>query len=157
MRRSDKEIKDKNIIQWILKEAQVCRIALCNDNKPYIIPMNFGFKDNYIYLHSAGGGKKIDILNKNNNVCFEVDIENELVISEIACNWGMKYYSVIGSGKAYFIEDINEKENVLNIIMQKYSEENLKSFEYSEKSLNKTVIIKIELTEIIGKKIRILK
>lgn len=69
----------------------------------------------------------------------------------------MKYYSVIGSGKAYFIEDINEKENVLNIIMQKYSEENLKSFEYSEKSLNKTVIIKIELTEIIGKKIRILK
>lgn len=81
-----------------------------------------------------------------------MDIENELVISEIACNWGMKYYSVIGSGKAYFIEDINEKENVLNIIMQKYSEENLKSFEYSEKSLNKTVIIKVELTEIIGKK-----
>lgn len=58
MRRSDKEIKDKNIIQWILKEAQVCRIALCNDNKPYIIPMNFGFKDNYIYLHSAAEGKK---------------------------------------------------------------------------------------------------
>lgn len=152
MRRSDKEIKDKETIQWILKEAQVCRIALCDDNKPYIVPMSFGFKDNCIHLHSAAKGKKMDILNKNNNVCFEVDIENEIVKSESACNWGMKYYSVIGSGKAYFIEDTAEKKKALDIIMQKYSENDIKSFEYSEKSLNKTTIIKIELTEITGKK-----
>lgn len=152
MRRSDKEIKDKNTIQWILKEAQVCRIALCNDNKPYIVPMNFGFDDNYIYLHSASEGKKIDILNKNNNVCFEVDIQNELVKSEIACNWGMKYYSVIGSGKSYFIEDNNEKKKVLNSIIQKYSENDAKSIEYSKTALNKTVIIKVEISEITGKK-----
>lgn len=152
MRRSDKELKDKDTIQWILKEAQVCRIALCDDNKPYIVPMSFGFKDNYIYLHSASEGKKIDILNKNSNVCFEVDIQNELVKSEIACNWGMKYYSVIGSGKAYFVEDMDEKRKILDIIMQKYDKTDLKSFEYSEKSLNKTLVIKVELTEITGKK-----
>lgn len=64
MRRSDKEIKDKSTIESILNEAQVCRIALCNDNKPYIVPMNFGFKDNYIYIHSACEGHKIDIIKK---------------------------------------------------------------------------------------------
>jgi uncharacterized protein len=152
MRRSDKEIKDTETIQWILKEAQVCRIALCDNDKPYIVPMNFGFDDNYIYLHSTSEGKKIGILNKNNNVCFEVDIQNELVKSEIACNWGMKYYSMIGSGKAYFIEDNNEKEKALNIIMQKYSENDAKSFEYSETALNKTTIIKVKISEITGKK-----
>lgn len=152
MRRSDKEIKDKETIQWILKEALVCRIALCHDNKPYIVPMNFGFKDNCLYLHSAAEGRKIGILQENNNVCFEIDIKNEIIKSEIACNWGMKYYSVIGFGKANFIEDIEEKKKSLDIIMRKYSENNNKSFEYSKSALDKTIVIKIELTEITGKK-----
>ncbi len=152
MRRSDKEIKDINIIEGILREAQVCRIALCDDNKPYIVPMNFGFKDNYLYLHSAAEGRKMDILSKNRNICFEVDIQNELIKSDNACNWGMKYYSVIGFGKAIFIEDINEKREALNIIMQKYNENDAKSFEYSEITLNKTAVIKVEITEITGKK-----
>jgi hypothetical protein len=64
MRRSDKKIKHKRIIEWILKEAQVCRIAVCNDNKPYIVPMNFAYNDNCLYLHSACEGMKIDILRK---------------------------------------------------------------------------------------------
>jgi nitroimidazol reductase NimA-like FMN-containing flavoprotein (pyridoxamine 5'-phosphate oxidase superfamily) len=114
--------------------------------------MNFGFKDNCLYLHSAVEGRKIDILKENNNICFEVDIENEIIESEIACNWGMKYYSVIGSGKAYFIEDTEEKEKVLDIIMQKYSANDAKSFEYSPSALANTTVINVKLTEITGKK-----
>lgn len=152
MRRSDKKIKDKEIIDWILKEAQVCRIALCNDDKPYIVPMNFGFRDNCLYLHSSSEGQKMDILSKNRNICFEVDIKSELVKSDSACNWGMKYYSVIGFGKTNFIGNINEKKEILDIIMQKYSKNYPKSFKYSENTLNKTAVIKVEITEITGKK-----
>ena len=65
MRRSDKEIKDSESIQKILKEADVCRIALADGNKPDMIPMNFGYKNNTLYLHSATEGLKIDILRKN--------------------------------------------------------------------------------------------
>ena len=151
MRRRDKEIKDKKTIQWILKEALVCRIALCQDNKPYIIPMNFGFKDKCLYLHSAAEGRKIDILKENKNICFEMDIKTQIVKSENACSWGMKYYSVIGSGKALFIEDKSEKKKILDIIMQKYSENDTKSFEYSKSALDKTTVIKVEITEITGK------
>ena len=152
MRRNDKEIKDLGIIEEILKEAQVCRIALCDNDKPYIIPMNFGFKDNYLYIHSASEGRKIDIINKNNNICFEVDIKEEIIKAEDACNWGMKYYSVIGSGKAEFIEDIKGKKDALDIIMQKYSGNNARKFKYSLQALKKTVVIKVNITEITGKK-----
>ncbi|MBI5679715.1 MAG: pyridoxamine 5'-phosphate oxidase family protein [Methanobacterium sp.] len=152
MRRNDKEIKDKSTIERILNDAQVCRIALCNDNKPYIVPMNFGFKDNYIYIHSACEGRKIDIIKENNNVCFEVDIKHELVKSDKTCNWGMKYYSVIGFGKARFINDNNKKKEILNIIMQKYSENTQKTFEYSDSTLNKTALIQIKIEHITGKK-----
>ena len=152
MRRSDKEIKDKDTIERILKEAQVCRIALCDNNKPYIVPMNFGFKDSCLYLHSATEGRKIDIINENNEVCFEVDIEDAIVKSESTCNWGMKYYSVIGFGKAKLIDDINEKKKSLDIIIQKYSENDDKSFDYSQSALDKTVVIKVEIKELSGKK-----
>ena len=152
MRRYNKEIKDKDIIEWILKKALICRIALSEDNKPYIVPMNFGFKDNFLFLHSATEGLKIDILNKNNNICFEVDIEIEIVKSNNACNWGMKYYSIIGFGKASFINDIQEKRRALDIIVEKYCGNNSKLVEYSKNSLNKTAIIKVKISEITGKK-----
>lgn len=152
MRRKDKEIKDMDTIESILKEAQVCRIALCDNDNPYIVPMNFGFKDNCIYIHSACKGRKIDIINKNKNICFEVDIKEKIVKSEITCNWGMKYYSVIGSGKAEFIENIEGKREAFDIIMQKYSVNDSESYEYSETTLNKTAVIKIEINEITGKK-----
>ena len=152
MRRYNKEIKDKDIIEWILKKALICRIALSEDNKPYIVPMNFGFKDNFLFLHSATEGLKIDILNKNNNICFEMDIDTELIKSETACNWGMKYYSIIGFGKASFINDIQEKRRALDIIVEKYCGNNSKLVEYSKNSLNKTAIIKVKISEITGKK-----
>ena len=152
MRRTEKEIKDKDIIEWILKEAQVCRIALCDNNKPYIVPMNFVFKDNYLYLHSANEGKKMAILNRNRNICFEVDIKKELITSEKVCNCGMKYYSVIGSGKAKIIEDKNKKKKILDNIIQKYTKNYHKSFKYPENTLKKTAVIKVKLTELTGKK-----
>ena len=152
MRRNDKEIKDKKCMEQILKKATVCRIALCDKNKPYIVPMNFGFNDKFIYLHSAHEGRKIDLIRKNNNICFETDIVTEVISSDNACSWGMKYYSVIGSGKAHFIEDSNEKVNALDTIMQKYSHNSHKSFEYSKEALDKTAVIKVEVESLTGKK-----
>lgn len=150
MRRSDKEIKDLDVIKSIMEEAIDCRIGLCEDNKPYIVPMNFGYKDNCLYIHSALEGKKINILKKNNNICFEVDIKNELVKSGNPCNWSMKYLSVIGYGKAHFIEDLNEKALGLNIIMQKYTGK--EDFHFPEAALSKVAVMKVEIEEITGKK-----
>lgn len=150
VRRKDKQITDIETLNWIMNEAMVCRIAVCEDNKPYIIPMNFGYKDNCLYLHTGLIGKKIEILKKNNEICFEVDVKNELVKAESPCNWTMKYYSVIGSGKATFVEDLNEKIAIMNIIMEKYSGRS--DFQFPESALSSLAIIKITLEEITGKK-----
>ena len=70
MRRKDKEIIDKELIEEILERNRICRIGFVDGERPYIIPMNYGYKDNNLYVHSALEGKKIDILNINNNVTF---------------------------------------------------------------------------------------
>jgi hypothetical protein len=148
MRRKDKEIKDIAAIEDILSKALVCRLGLCENNQPYVVPLCFGYKDNTLYLHCAGQGKKLDIIRKNNNVCFELDIDLELVKDEQPCNWGMKYKSIVGFGKAIFIEDADLKCKALNIIMQHFSG---KAFEYPEQAVKNTTIIKVEIENMTGK------
>lgn len=103
MRRKEKEMTEKSEIQAVIYKSLVCRLGLSDNNIPYIVPMCFGYQDNNIFVHSSMTGEKINILKKNNNVCFEFDINAEPVEAENACNWGMKYQSVIGFGKACFL------------------------------------------------------
>ena len=148
MRRKDKEIADRAEMESIIRESTICRLALADNEQPYIVPLSFGYKDNALYFHSAAEGKKIDILRKNKNVCFEFDVGSEIKTGKTACEWGMKYRSVIGFGNASFLEDPDSKQAALVIIMQQYSDG---SFAYSEKILKKTLVIKVEITHMTGK------
>ncbi|MCX8131737.1 MAG: pyridoxamine 5'-phosphate oxidase family protein [Clostridia bacterium] len=150
LRRKDKEIKEKAEIEEILRQTDVCRIALCEGNQPYIVPMNFGYKDGVVYLHSAKEGKKIDIIRENGNVCFEVEAGAELVTNDKPCSWTYRYRSVIGFGKARVLEGYEEKVNGLNIIMNHYTGKS--DFEFGQEAVNAIVIIRIDIEEITGKK-----
>jgi len=148
MRRREQEITDKSVIESILERATVCRIGLCDQDTPYVVPVVFGYKDNRLYFHSAREGKKIAILKRNNRVCFEVDIAQELVPSEAPCKWSVKYLSVIGFGKAFFVNGAREKREALNIIMEHYSR---RSYEYPAEAIAEVTIIRVEIDTMTGK------
>ena len=150
MRRDDKEIKSKKDIEWILQKAEILRISFSEDNQPYLVPMNFAYHDNCIYLHSAPEGRKIDILKNNDRVCFEVDIQTQIVKDSQPCNWSMRYFSVIGFGIAHFVDEIEDKKDALDTLMKRYSSQS--SFEYSEADLEGVAVIKIEIDQLTGKK-----
>ncbi len=149
MRREDKEIKDIKEIESIIKKSNVCRIALSENNSPYIVPVCFGYKDNCLYFHSANAGKKIDIIRENNKICFEFDNYSGLMLSENPCDWDIKYLSVIGYGKASIIDDFDEKIKALNIITEHYSDS---SYEFQQKFIDAVTIIKVEIENITGKR-----
>jgi hypothetical protein len=79
MRRREKEIRDKNEMEAIIRSSSVCRLALSRDNVPYIVPLCFGYQENALYFHTARDDEKLRILEKNRNVCFEFDIDQEIV------------------------------------------------------------------------------
>ena len=150
MRRADKEIKDYQEIAAIMKKAIVCRISLIDGDCPYIVPVNFAVHENHLYFHSAREGKKINILRKNNKVCFEMDVSTEIIKGKEPCFWGMKYLSVIGFGQAFFIEKSNEKKKALDLLMEKYAGGGI--FSYHEEALRKVFVIDIKIEKISGKK-----
>jgi nitroimidazol reductase NimA-like FMN-containing flavoprotein (pyridoxamine 5'-phosphate oxidase superfamily) len=150
MRRKEKEIKSKEEIESIIKSSKVCRVAFSLNGEPYIVPMYYGYKDNYLFFHSAKQGKKIDMIKKNNRVCFEIDINTNIIDTGVPCNWKNSYSSVIGFGKAEIIENFNEKLNALNTIIDHYSPGTI--YKFPKENVSKTAIIKIEIEEITGKK-----
>ena len=154
MRRADREIKDINELKEIVHQADVCRIGFAVDNRPYIVPMNYGYKwegnQLILYFHCAGEGKKMELMKKNNIVCFEMDIDRELIRDNISCKWGMRYRSIIGLGALNEVMDLEEKEFALNNIMSHYGF--VGKSDYDEKILNKTKILRLNVTEITGKK-----
>lgn len=150
MRRKEKEITDKKDIEQIIKESKVCRLGMFDGKIPYIVPMNFGYRDNILYFHSALSGRKIDILNKNSDVCFEIDIPGEVIKSKEACSWSMNYRSIMGEGTVQFIKDTSEKIDAFNIIMNQHSEKN--NWEFKEKMFEKTLIFKVKIETISAKR-----
>lgn len=149
MRRTEREIAERKTIDGILSKSLICRVAMIDGDKPYIVPLNYGYSNNAIYIHSAPIGKKIDILKQNNKVGFEVDIVGDLIKGNMSCDWSINYRSVIGSGTIDILTDFDEKQAPLDIIMNQHgkSQNNV----YKKSNVDSIVILKLNIEQITGK------
>ena len=145
------EIKDPGELISIIQKAEVCRLGLCDKGVPYIVPVNFGYQEGCLYFHSSRKGKKIKLLKKSPEVCFQVDSDIEVCPAEKACKWNVKYRSVIGYGRAEFVNDFIEKKKALSIIMDHYIESN-KSWIFNKEKVQAAAVIRIKITQMTGKK-----
>lgn len=150
MRRTDKEINDRQLIDWIIENAQVCHLGLCWDGQPYVVPISFGYDGDHLYLHTAPEGTKIDFWTSNPNVCFEMEHDLHLIPHDHqACSWGQSFYSVIGFGVIEEVTGLEQKAFALNQIMHHYSG---RDWELPAVSLAQTRVWQIAIKQISGKK-----
>jgi len=123
------EINDPSIISEMLNEVEYGTLALCKDNKPYSLPLNFVEKNGNIYFHGAKKGKKIDILKENPYASFSMVESYSLLPSYFstddgkACPATHMFKSIIMDGKIEFVEDYDEKAIALESLMQKLQKE----------------------------------
>ncbi len=153
MRRKEKEITGIAEMEAIITRADVCRIALADKDIPYIVPLNFGYTGGHnrkLYFHCANEGRKIDMIRKNNYVCFELDTDHEITEGTAACDFSSGYSSVIGWGKIFIITGDEEKREGLNLIMRHYSKRS--GFSFNPEVLEKTTVLRLDITEMTGKK-----
>ncbi len=92
MRKKEREVTDIDEIESIISRSDVCRIAFADKDVPYIVTMNFGYthgKPGSLYFHCANEGRKLEMIRKNNYVCFELDTDHEIKTGKHACDYGM--------------------------------------------------------------------
>lgn len=139
------ELKDA---EKIIARSQVCFLAMSDQDIPYVVPMNFGYHEGYLYLHTGPGGKKLDILARNPEVSIAFSLDEKLHVRHetVACSYSMLYKSVVAAGKVEFVESPDEKKEILNHIMRQYTEK--QDFRYNDPAVNNVVVFKVKIREI---------
>jgi nitroimidazol reductase NimA-like FMN-containing flavoprotein (pyridoxamine 5'-phosphate oxidase superfamily) len=155
MRRKNREIESIQEKLTLLAKCRVCHLAMTDADQPYVVPLNYGYEYTEgvltLYFHGAGEGKKIDILKKNPQACFEIDGEGGLVDGgDKACGYSYAYESLIGFGSVTFVEDPKEKARGLNILMKHMTGRD--NFAYSENDLAKVCVYKLRVSSFTGKR-----
>jgi nitroimidazol reductase NimA-like FMN-containing flavoprotein (pyridoxamine 5'-phosphate oxidase superfamily) len=149
MRRTDREIVDLKVMEEIICNAQVCRLGMIDRDVPYIVPLNFGYRSGTFYFHSAREGRKIGILALGHTVCLEIDGGHDLVTADSACDWGMRYVSVIAHGRPRFIEEPAAKREALAIIMAQYTA--TRDFDFPKRAVASTAVFAVDVETMSGK------
>ncbi|QEE15557.1 pyridoxamine 5'-phosphate oxidase family protein [Promethearchaeum syntrophicum] len=151
LRRSEKSIKDEKIITKILNENPYLTIALCNDNKPYLVTLNYVYdqKNESFYIHCANSGKKNEYITNNSHVWGQIMEDGGYLKGE--CDY--KYRTLHFKGNFQFIEDLKEKQRALELMIEKFEEEPepVRVKFINEKALKNVNIGKIHIDNITGK------
>jgi nitroimidazol reductase NimA-like FMN-containing flavoprotein (pyridoxamine 5'-phosphate oxidase superfamily) len=144
-------ITDQKEIDEIINKCEVCYVSMVDENNlPYVLPFNFGYRVGVIYLHSSQKGHKIDILKRNPSVCIAFSTDHQLrhQSESVACSYSMKYRSVLAFGKVEFIDDPDQKIEFLNVVMSHYTE---KEFTYNVPSLREVCTYKVNVSKFTAK------
>lgn len=150
MRRNDREIKDKALIEQFIAKEQIIRIAFYDNGDLYIVPLNYGFiyeNDKYVfYFHGAKAGRKFELSKSSPMVGFEIDGEYELLQADVACDYSAKFQSVIGTGCLSIIEDYEEKIKGLNALMNHISGKS--EWDYSKDMVDAVAVFRLEVDKL---------
>jgi len=158
--KSQFKITNQELITNILNNAKYGTLALCSNNKPYSVPLNFVCVDNDIYFHGSIKGKKMKILKENSFASFSVVEEFSMIQSyfsstdNLACPSTQFFKSVCIDGEIKIVDNYDEKVLALQRLMEKLQKEgkykHLNDKVYT-KMINATAIFKLIATSINGK------
>ena len=150
MRRSDREITNKEAIEEFIAEEQILRIAFYDDEDIYIVPINYGYlheNGKYsFYFHGAKAGRKFELSKSKPIVGFEIDGRYKLLQNEMACDYSATFQSVIGTGRLQLVDDIEEKKIGLNALMKQTTQR--LEWSYDDKMLEAVAVFRLDVHKI---------
>lgn len=152
LRRQEKAIEDLDEIYAIIREQAYMTLAMCCEDQPYLVTMNYGFDshNNCLYFHCANEGKKLDYLRSNPKVWGQIIEDGGYVVGE--CDHA--YRCIEFDGVVDFLISYEEKKHALDIMIDHIEPdpEPLKQRMVTEKRAAGVTIGRVKIHKITGKK-----
>jgi len=153
MRRKDLTVTDPVHIDEIIQDCDCCRLAFADGAHPYIVPLSFGYQregsEQVFFFHGAAVGRKITLIRSLGYAGFELDTNRKINSNENACNFSVRYQSIIGEGDISELTGAKEKAEALQVIMKHYTGKD--DWEFPEKALEKTAVFRLNVKEMSAK------
>lgn len=149
MRRAKNAVTDPAELERIIRASPVMRLAMSQNDEPYVVPLSFGYDGAALYFHGATQGLKLDILRRNPRVCCL--FEHGLALApkgDTPCAWGFTYATVIAHGIARHIEEPARKIAALQIIADQYARQGER---VPGEHIGNVEVWKIEILKMTGK------
>ncbi len=124
------------------------------DGTAYGVPLSLiRTDDSTFYFHCADEGEKLDCIKHNPTVSLSAVSKCAPVFEEENNNFTEYFHSAIAIGKAEIVEDDAEKIVALRLLCQRFLPKHMDHFDEAiNRSLGRTTIVKIRLTEVpVGK------
>lgn len=115
----------------------------------YCVPISYAWDGGeFIYFHCAPEGEKLRRLAVNNRVCFCVVGGTEVLPSKFSTF----YESILVFGELEVTEGEDERMKGVVLLLDKYSPDDKRTgLKYAEKSLPRTVILRLKIGRVSGK------
>ena len=152
MRRAEKEVKDLEQLEEILRDCNTVRIGTQDAEGMFIVPVNYGYDltegQLTLYLHSAREGRKAAAFRRGGAVAFEMDCGHMLCTDEAKGMCTMAYESVIGRGRLETVPEA-EREAALQCLMAHYGRPD---FAFDRASVAHTRVFRLAVESMTGKR-----
>lgn len=144
-------MKSPREMERLLERMPVGRLAVATEDGPYLVAVNYLFREGNLYFHSGMSGRKMEALRADSRVCFLVDEVGPQVLWERGCGISQIYRSVVCFGRASLVEDPSEKRAVLEQMIRKYVPPGYPLSPMKEENVGNTAIVKIVVESMSGK------
>lgn len=150
MRRSDREILDKEKIEAVIAECDCLRLGFVDGQEAYIVPVNFGYETDgdvrRFYFHGAREGRKASLIRTGAQASFEMDCAHALNSADIACGYSYRYRCVMGTGQFRVLCNPDEQIHALRCIMARYT--GRKDWTFAPAELSAALIVEFTVTSL---------
>lgn len=152
MHKVEGEITDPAAIEAILLEGKYATLALCREQEPYVVTMNYGYdaEARTLFFHSAPEGLKLDFVRANPSTCGTVIVDEGYVHGK--CTHA--YRSVVFWGQLELLADLDDKRAGLSCLIDHLEEDAgavRKRLLSDPARLANVAVLKLTIDEITGK------
>ena len=143
---------DRTRMEQILSAQTIGHLAMTCDGDLYLVPINYAYVEGRILFHCALEGKKLDMIRKNPNVCFEVSRQEGQPVPHAGELCDAAFESVVCWGTARFIDDVEERQRVLHEFQARYANYDQAPEPISLERAEKCGAIEITVTRMTGRR-----
>lgn len=138
----------RDTIYGILDEGLICHLGFVAQGRPWVMPAMYARKRDFIYVHGSPSSRMLKTSASGVKICLTVSLLDGLVLARSVFNHSMNYRSVVVSGRAQLVTDVDEKMVAFQALVDQVIKGRWEDARHpTQKELKATKVLRLDLKD----------